>query len=82
MEAILKFNLSDSDDAMEFKRVNKSLDLSLALWEIMYNTRKKIISELEKEDNNDDKYDSVERVYDKLWEIVKERNIDLDEIVQ
>ena len=82
MEAILKFNLSDSDDAMEFKRVNKSLDLSLALWEIMYNTRKKIISELEKDDNNDDKYDSVERVYDKLWEIVKERNIDLDEIVQ
>jgi len=82
MEAILKFNLSDSDDAMEFKRVNKSLDLSLALWEIMYNTRKKIISELEKEDNKDDKYDSVERVYEKLWEIVKERNIDLDEIVQ
>lgn len=82
MEAILKFNLSDSSDAMEFKRVNKSLDLSLALWEIMYNTRKKIISELEKDDNQSDKYDAIEMVYEKLWEILKERNIDLDEIIE
>ena len=82
MEAILKFNLSDSDDAMDFKRVNKSLDMALTLWEIMYNTRKKILSELENEDNKDDKFEAVEKVFDKLWEILKEHNIDLDEIVQ
>jgi len=82
MEAILKFNLSNSDDAMEFKRVNKSLDMSLALWEIVYNTRKKIIYELEKEDNKCDKFEAVDMVFDKLWEILKEHNIDIDEIVQ
>jgi ribosome-associated translation inhibitor RaiA len=82
MEAILKFNLSDSDDAMEFKRVNKSLDLSLALWEIMYNTRKKIIVDLENEDNKNDKFEAVDIVFDKLWEILNKHNIDLEEIVQ
>jgi molecular chaperone GrpE (heat shock protein) len=41
-----------------------------------------IISELEKEDNKDDKYDAVERVYEKLWEILNEHNINLDDIVQ
>jgi hypothetical protein len=82
MEAILKFNLSDSDDAMDFKRVNKSLDMALTLWEIMYNTRKKILSELENEENKDDKFEAVDKVFDKLWEILKEHNIDLDEIVQ
>lgn len=82
MEAILKFNLSDSDDAMEFKRVNKSLDMSLAIWEIVYNTRKKILYELENEDNKCDKFEAVDKVFDKLWEILKEHNIDIDEIVQ
>ena len=31
MEAILKFDLNDPDERQEFKRVNKSLELALAL---------------------------------------------------
>ena len=45
-KAILEYDLKDADDLMEFTRANKSLDLSLCLWEIMYNTKKKFISKV------------------------------------
>lgn len=82
MKAVLNFDLSDPSDAIEYKRVNKSLDLALALWEMMYNTKKKVIAELEKEDNTEDKYDAVDRVYEKLWEVLNEHSINLDDIVE
>jgi hypothetical protein len=34
MKAILEFDLSDPNEIEEFKRVNKSLDMALALLEI------------------------------------------------
>lgn len=34
MKAIMKFNLNDHDDSMAHLRATKSLDLSLALWDI------------------------------------------------
>lgn len=37
MKAILKFDLTDSDDRMAHQRCIKSLDLALALWDINYN---------------------------------------------
>jgi hypothetical protein len=78
-KAILEYDLKDPDDLMEFTRANKSLDISLCLWEIMYNTKKKFSSKIE-----EDKIDANELldcVYDKFWEILNERNISLDELV-
>ena len=36
-KANLEFDLSDLDDRMEFERVNKSTDMALVLWEMVYN---------------------------------------------
>jgi hypothetical protein len=33
-QAILKYDLSDPDDRMEFERANKSLEMALVLWEL------------------------------------------------
>jgi hypothetical protein len=33
MKAILKFNLSDSEDQHNFDRVNKALNMAVAIWE-------------------------------------------------
>ena len=41
-KAILKFDLTDPDDRMEHKRAMQSLDMALALWQIMYNSRKEM----------------------------------------
>lgn len=79
MKAIIEFNLSESDDALDYKRVNKSLDMALALWEIAYNTRKKIHYQLDA--NVYDKYNAVDLVFEKISEILNEHNINLDEII-
>lgn len=34
MKAILKFDLNDTDDVNKYKHCNKSIDYSIALWEI------------------------------------------------
>jgi hypothetical protein len=81
-KAILEYDLKDADDLMEFTRANKSLDLSLCLWEIMYNTKKKFISKIEEDSfKSQDANELLDFVYDKFWEILNERNISLDELV-
>jgi hypothetical protein len=82
-EAILKFNLSDSDDRMEFERMTKSLDMSLALWEFGYNTKKSLQRELESDENSTDReFELLDKVYQKFWDTLNEHNINIDSIVQ
>ena len=58
-EAILKYDLNDSDDAMAHMRAVKSLDMALALWDITHNTKKSIEWSLEGKEI--DKYESIPR---------------------
>ena len=39
-KATLEYDLSDPDDVMEHKRAIKSLDMAMALWNIVHNTKK------------------------------------------
>jgi hypothetical protein len=83
MKAILEFDLSDNDDKMDFARANKSLDLTLAMWEILYNTRKKIEWDLESRENvtKEDLYEIIDNIYSRFWGIVDDHNIDFEEII-
>jgi len=81
-KALLKFDLSDSDDQMEFTRACAALDLSLAIWEIVYNLKKSIQRELEsKESTTDQEFEVLDNVFEKIHEILKERNIDIDKLI-
>ena len=82
MKAILKFNLNDPDDIMAYKRANKSLDMALVLWEIVYNVYK----ETEREFNPDEatcniQYDTLEKVFEKIREILNEHDITIDNLI-
>jgi hypothetical protein len=79
MKAILKYDMSDPDDIMAHLRAVKSLDMALLLWELAYNTKKSIQSEIEH--NKLDAYDAVDKVFDKLWHEMNERGINLDELI-
>jgi hypothetical protein len=79
-KAIIEYNLSDVDDSYAHKRAIKSLDLALALWEITHNTKKGL--EWAMEGKEMDKYDALEMVYEKIYEIMSEHNIDLDDLVE
>jgi hypothetical protein len=78
-EAILKFDLNDPDDVMAHKRAVKSLDMAMALWEITHNTKKGLEWSLEGKDL--DKYDALELVFEKIYEILNDNNFNCDELI-
>jgi hypothetical protein len=78
-EAILKYNLNDSDDTMAHMRAVKSLDMALALWDITHNTKKSIEWSLEGKEI--DKYEVLDIVYEKIYEILEEHNIKMDDLI-
>jgi hypothetical protein len=78
-EAILKYDLNDTDDAMAHMRAVKSLDMALALWDITHNTKKSIEWSLEGKEI--DKYEVLDIVYEKIYEILEEHNIKMDDLI-
>ena len=78
-EAILKYDLNDSDDAMAHMRAVKSLDMALAFWDITHNTKKNIEWSLESKELN--KYEVLDLVYERIYEILDEHNIKLDDLI-
>jgi hypothetical protein len=78
-EAILKYDLNDTDDAMAHMRAIKSLDMALALWDITHNTKKSIEWSLEGKEI--DKYEVLDIVYEKIYEILEEHNIKMDDLI-
>ena len=77
--ATLTFDLNDSDDMIAHLRAVKSLDMAMALWEIVHNTKKGL--EWSMEDKEIDKYDALELVYKKIHEILDDNNINTDELI-
>jgi hypothetical protein len=79
MKAILEFNLDDKDDVMAYERCIKSKSMAIALWEITHNTKKGL--EWSMEGKEMDKYDALEMVFDKIHEILKENNVDTEQLI-
>jgi hypothetical protein len=78
-EGILKYDLNDFDDRMAHLRAVKSLDMAIALWDITHNTKKGL--EWSMEGKEMDKYEALEMVFDKIYEILEEHNIKMDDLV-
>jgi hypothetical protein len=78
-KARLEFDLNDHDDKISHLRAVKSLDMAMALWDITHNTKKGL--EWSMEGKELDKYDVLELVFDKIYEILKEHNISVDELM-
>lgn len=78
-KAILEFDLSQPEDVDAHKRAVKSLDMAMALWDITHNTKKGL--EWAMEGKEMDKYDALEMIYEKIYEILQEHNINTDELL-
>jgi hypothetical protein len=78
-KATLEFDLNEPDDVMAHLRAVKSLDMALALWEIVHNTKKGLEWSLEGKEV--DKYETLELVYEKIFDILNEHNINTDELI-
>ena len=78
MKATLEYDLDDIDDKAAHFRAIKSLDMSCCLFEIFHNTKKGLEWALDGKEI--DKYETLDLVYDKLYEILNNNNINLDEV--
>lgn len=83
--ARLEYDLNDIDDSMAHMRAVKSLDMALALWEIVHNTKKGIGYTLEGKDYKGESvsnYEVLNMVYERIYEILDEHNIKLDDLIR
>ena len=78
-KGILEYDLNEPDDIMAHKRAAKSLDMALALWDITHNTKKSIEWSLEGKEL--DKYETLDLVYERIYEILEDHNIKLDDLI-
>ena len=82
-KALLEFNLEDIDDQLAFKRATKSLDLTLALWDILQ-LRKKLEYHIEvniDENDPDAKWDTRDYILEEIGTILEKYNIDVEELI-
>jgi hypothetical protein len=78
-EAILKYDLNDTDDAMAHMRAIKSLDMALALWELLNNSKRTLERIMHEKEM--DKYEALDMVYERIYELMDEHNIKLDDLI-
>ena len=81
-KATIEFDLTDSDDLLEFERVGKSLAMAMSIWEFVYNTKKSIRWDLEAKDGTTDaEYELLDKIYDKFWEILNDNDVKPDKLI-
>ncbi len=78
-KATIEFDLNDHDERKAHFRVVKSLDMASALWSITHNTRKGLEWSLDGKDL--DKYEVLDMVFDKIYEILDEHDINTDQLL-
>ena len=81
MKAILEFNLPE--DQMDFNRVNQSLDMACALFDILQ-LRKRLSGHYDvfTDENIPDAYDALYRMADEIAEILNDHNINIDKLIE
>lgn len=79
--ALLKFDLNNEDDLQDFMRMTSSLDVTLCLWDILYNSKKKVINQLDEIDADERLYDLVDELFKSFWQICEERGVKIDNLI-
>lgn len=80
MEAVLKFDLSNYDDVVTFKRTMKADDMAMVLWHITTNMKKEI--EWAIDNNNLSGYDVLEMVYNKINDLLEDGDITPSKLIE
>ena len=79
MKAILEFNLPE--DNTEYLATVRALDMANFIFELVYNTRKGLINQLNDSITSQFQQDGIEIVFDKIYELLQHHNIEIDELI-
>ena len=78
MKARLKYNLEDAEDRLAHLRAVKADDMYFSLWDITHNTKKALGWRLD--ETTLTAHEVLDLVYEKIYEILEEHNINVDEL--
>jgi hypothetical protein len=77
--ATLTFDLDDRDDRIEFNRATKALDMAMMLWELQMNGYRKFTKY---NDRQEDAYqEGIEEVFEYIRELMREHQIDVEQLI-
>ena len=78
-KATLTFDLDDRDDRIEFERMIKAKDMAMALWELDMNGYRKFTKY---NDRQEAAYqEGIEEVFEYIRELLKEHQIDVEQLI-
>ena len=79
-KAILEFDLSNPEDANDYKRANKALSMAIALWDIDQYLRAQ--TKYAPDSMSEEAYNALSEAREKFYQILNERDINIDEILE
>ena len=79
MKATLEFNLPE--DNSEYLATVKAMDMANFIFELVYNTRKGLINQLNDSITSQFQEQGIEIVFDKIYELLQHHNIEIDELI-
>jgi hypothetical protein len=79
MKATLEFNLPE--DNTEYLATVKALDMANFIFELVYNTKKGLINQLNDSITSQFEQDGIDIVFDKIHELLQHHNIEIDELI-
>lgn len=84
MKATFEFDFNEPEDIKDHKRMTKALDMALVLWELKNNAQRKIYDSLDytEEDKPKTAHEAVELVFDMIYQLMEDYNINVDELIQ
>ena len=79
MKAILKFDLSDIDDKIEFNQCTKANDMAHVLWELALNSKKNFTKY--KEGEEEAYYKAAYEIFEHIYDLLESYDINVDKLL-
>jgi hypothetical protein len=73
--ALIKYDLSNPDDKLDYARANASLNMACFIFEVLMNGKKRCLSKYGENATIDD-------IWDFLWETAKDNGVEIDNLIQ
>jgi hypothetical protein len=79
MKAILEFDLNEPDDIMAHMRAVKSLDMAIAIWELVHNSERDILESFK--EVTPEMYEMHEAWIARIREKLENQSINIDDLI-
>ena len=81
-QVTIKYDLDDFYEELAFERAIRSTDLALILWEILKNRKTAVTNKINSATVELSAHDGAEFVYDEIYELLRQYEIDIDKLIK